>query len=137
MRPERIFWCRRPGLNWRHPDFQSSALPSELPRQIKLCIKKSNYFYFICGTLYKFPMLNPPILFHQNNFILYTQSVNTFWILIWLGYKDSNLDRGSQSPACCRYTISQYIQDTFKETRFQDKCVNLSAKSQTNRLCRI
>ena len=26
-------WCRRPELNWRHADFQSAALPTELPRQ--------------------------------------------------------------------------------------------------------
>jgi hypothetical protein len=25
-------WCRGPGSNWRHLDFQSSALPTELPR---------------------------------------------------------------------------------------------------------
>ena len=25
-------WCRGPELNWRHKDFQSSALPTELPR---------------------------------------------------------------------------------------------------------
>ncbi len=28
--PER--WCRGPGSNWRHRDFQSRALPTELPR---------------------------------------------------------------------------------------------------------
>jgi hypothetical protein len=26
-------WCRGPGSNWRHLDFQSSALPTELPRR--------------------------------------------------------------------------------------------------------
>jgi 2-polyprenyl-6-methoxyphenol hydroxylase-like FAD-dependent oxidoreductase len=25
-------WCRGPGSNWRHRDFQSRALPTELPR---------------------------------------------------------------------------------------------------------
>ena len=25
-------WCLRPGSNWRHADFQSAALPTELPR---------------------------------------------------------------------------------------------------------
>ena len=25
-------WCREPGSNWRHRDFQSRALPTELPR---------------------------------------------------------------------------------------------------------
>ena len=28
-------WCRRPGLNQWHTDFQSAALPTELHRQIK------------------------------------------------------------------------------------------------------
>ena len=28
----RCGWCRGPGSNWRHLDFQSSALPTELPR---------------------------------------------------------------------------------------------------------
>ena len=28
-------WCLRPELNWRHADFQSAALPTELPRRIK------------------------------------------------------------------------------------------------------
>ncbi len=27
-------WCLRPELNWRHADFQSAALPTELPRQM-------------------------------------------------------------------------------------------------------
>ncbi len=27
-------WCLRPESNWRHADFQSAALPTELPRQI-------------------------------------------------------------------------------------------------------
>ena len=27
-----IRWCRGPGSNWRHRDFQSRALPTELPR---------------------------------------------------------------------------------------------------------
>ena len=27
-------WCLRPGSNWRHADFQSAALPTELPRQM-------------------------------------------------------------------------------------------------------
>jgi hypothetical protein len=27
-----LVWCRRPELNWRHADFQSAALPTELPR---------------------------------------------------------------------------------------------------------
>ena len=27
-------WCLRPELNWRHADFQSAALPTELPRQV-------------------------------------------------------------------------------------------------------
>ena len=26
-------WCREPGSNWRHRDFQSRALPTELPRR--------------------------------------------------------------------------------------------------------
>ena len=26
-------WCLRPESNWRHADFQSAALPTELPRQ--------------------------------------------------------------------------------------------------------
>ena len=26
-------WCRGPELNWGHADFQSAALPTELPRQ--------------------------------------------------------------------------------------------------------
>ena len=25
-------WCRGPELNWGHADFQSAALPTELPR---------------------------------------------------------------------------------------------------------
>jgi hypothetical protein len=29
-------WCRGPELNWGHLDFQSSALPTELPRQGEL-----------------------------------------------------------------------------------------------------
>ena len=29
---ERPRECRGPDLNWGHPDFQSSALPTELPR---------------------------------------------------------------------------------------------------------
>ena len=28
-------WCLRPESNWRHADFQSAALPTELPRHIK------------------------------------------------------------------------------------------------------
>ncbi len=31
--PLPLDWCRRPELNWRHADFQSAALPTELPRQ--------------------------------------------------------------------------------------------------------
>ena len=27
-------WCLRPESNWRHADFQSAALPTELPRQM-------------------------------------------------------------------------------------------------------
>ena len=27
-------WCLRPGSNWRHADFQSAALPTELPRHM-------------------------------------------------------------------------------------------------------
>ena len=27
-------WCLRPELNWRHADFQSAALPTELPRHL-------------------------------------------------------------------------------------------------------
>src|SRR5688572_33385145 len=30
-RPPR-WWCREPGSNWRHRDFQSRALPTELSR---------------------------------------------------------------------------------------------------------
>jgi hypothetical protein len=30
----RCGWCRGPGSNWRHLDFQSSALPTELPRPV-------------------------------------------------------------------------------------------------------
>ena len=30
LRPE--LWCRGPESNWRHRDFQSRALPTELPR---------------------------------------------------------------------------------------------------------
>ena len=29
-----IVWCREPGSNWRHRDFQSRALPTELSRPI-------------------------------------------------------------------------------------------------------
>ena len=32
-------WCLRPELNWRHADFQSAALPTELPRHIEASIK--------------------------------------------------------------------------------------------------
>ena len=28
-------WCRRPESNWRHADFQSAALPTELPRRTR------------------------------------------------------------------------------------------------------
>ena len=28
-------WCPRPELNWRHADFQSAALPTELQRHIE------------------------------------------------------------------------------------------------------
>ena len=31
-------WCLRPESNWRHADFQSAALPTELPRQIRLLV---------------------------------------------------------------------------------------------------
>ena len=30
----RILWCLRSELNQRHADFQSAALPTELPRQM-------------------------------------------------------------------------------------------------------
>ena len=30
----RTCWCHRPELNWRHADFQSAALPTELPWQM-------------------------------------------------------------------------------------------------------
>ena len=33
-------WCLRPELNWRHADFQSAALPTELPRRIKSQAKR-------------------------------------------------------------------------------------------------
>ena len=32
-------WCLRPELNWRHADFQSAALPTELPRHIEASLK--------------------------------------------------------------------------------------------------
>ncbi len=32
MSPTLEEWCRGPGSNWRHRDFQSRALPTELPR---------------------------------------------------------------------------------------------------------
>ena len=32
-------WCLRPELNWRHADFQSAALPTELPRHIEASMK--------------------------------------------------------------------------------------------------
>ena len=31
-----LHWCRRAESNRRHEDFQSSALPTELPRHIKM-----------------------------------------------------------------------------------------------------
>jgi len=31
-----IVWCREPGSNWRHRDFQSRALPTELSRPVQL-----------------------------------------------------------------------------------------------------
>ncbi len=30
-----IVWCREPGSNWRHRDFQSRALPTELSRPVQ------------------------------------------------------------------------------------------------------
>ena|GEM_PF-2905730 len=41
--PLAFLWCRGPELNWGHADFQSAALPTELPRQIAI-------FYFRWGT---------------------------------------------------------------------------------------
>ena len=32
--PQRGRWCLRPESNWRHADFQSAALPTELPRHM-------------------------------------------------------------------------------------------------------
>ena len=32
MYSESAIWCRGPESNWRHHDFQSCALPTELPR---------------------------------------------------------------------------------------------------------
>ena len=32
-----LCWCRGPESNWGHADFQSAALPSELPRQQPYC----------------------------------------------------------------------------------------------------
>ena len=37
-------WCLRPELNWRHADFQSAALPTELPRQMAL-LRKTGYWW--------------------------------------------------------------------------------------------
>ena len=35
-------WCLRPESNWRHTDFQSVALPTELPRHILFPPPKEN-----------------------------------------------------------------------------------------------
>ena len=32
-----LFWCRGPESNWGHADFQSAALPTELPRHREYC----------------------------------------------------------------------------------------------------
>src|SRR5688500_10950698 len=33
--PGRMWWCREPESNWRHRDFQSRALPTELSRRVQ------------------------------------------------------------------------------------------------------
>ena len=35
-------WCLRPESNWRHADFQSAALPTELQRHIKPLLQPDN-----------------------------------------------------------------------------------------------
>ena len=37
-------WCLRPELNRRHADFQSAALPTELPRQMASFEKRENWW---------------------------------------------------------------------------------------------
>ena len=52
-------WCRGPGSNWRHLDFQSSALPTELPRR-RSSLRHSQRLARTHRAVARIPMRLPP-----------------------------------------------------------------------------